>query len=230
MPQMVRSDAELRMFVLSSSRSMSDEWQMVRDALNQRGVSGFEDLGRFVNNTEHFRPSALDERAAMPVFIELLPRLSDPKLVGAVASHLRRPWARPTAYEVLLNTFERWAALDATAAWHIGDALASAATKDDVSEMLGLATATKYGIARQMIVDSLWRFKADTDVEPVLVSLINDPDVALHAMSALRRAVGPDNALPHLRRAAEQHSGDKIGAVAQQQIRKAEAALRDKPG
>ena len=216
--------AEVRSGIIAG---VSDEWQMVRDALDQRGVTGAEDLGRFVN-TEHFRPSALDERAAMPIFLDLLPLLSDPKLVGTVASHLRRPWARPTAYDALLDAFERWGTLDTTAGWHIGDALASVATKDDVRVLLGLATATKYGIARQMIVGCLWRFK--DDAEPVLVSLINDRDVALHAMSALRRTIGPSDALPHLHRAADQHSGDQIGAVAQRQIRKAEAALRAKTG
>jgi hypothetical protein len=170
----------------------------------------------------------LDERGAMPVFIDLLPRLSDPKLVGVIAAHLRRAWARPTAYDALLAAFERWAPLDTMTGWHVGDALATAATKDDLPVLLGLATATKYGIARQMIVDCLWRFKAAAEVEPVLVSLIDDREVALHAMSALRRAIGPSKALPHLRRAMEQHSGDQIGAIAQRQVRKAKAALRDK--
>jgi hypothetical protein len=57
-----------------------------------------EDFGRFVNNTTYFRPSAFDERAAMPTLLRLLPTLTDRALVGTVAAHLRRPWARPTAF------------------------------------------------------------------------------------------------------------------------------------
>jgi hypothetical protein len=162
----------------------------------------------------------------MPVFIELLPRLSDPKLVGAIASHLRRPWARPAAFDALRTAFEHWATSDATTGWHIGDALATAATKDDLPVLVGIVRATSYRTARQMIVHSLWRFKAAPEVESTLVSLLDDPDVALHAMSALRRTVGPTSALPHLRRVAAEHTGDPIGSTALRQIRKAEATVR----
>jgi len=199
---------------------------MVRDALDENGVVGSEDLGRFVSNTEHFRPSALDERAAMPVFIEMLPGLSDPKLIGAIASHLQRPWARPAAFQVLRAAFEHWATIDATAAWQVGDALVTAATKDDLSVLVGIVRTTSYGTSQQMIVHSLWRFKAAPEVESTLVSLLDDPDAALHAMSALRRTVGPASALPHLHRVAAEHTGDPIGSNALRQIRKAEATAR----
>jgi hypothetical protein len=211
-------------------RVVGDEWQMVRDALTEQGVAGADDLGRLVSNTDHFRPSALDERAATSVFIELLPRLSDPKLVGAIASHLRSPWARPAASQVLQAAFERWAITETTTGWHIGDALATVATEDDLPALLQIVTATRFGTARQMIVDALWRFKAAPEVEPTLVLLTEDPDVALHAMSSLRRAVGPKEALQHLHRVEAEHSGDSIGTIARRQIRKAEATLRKRDG
>jgi hypothetical protein len=68
-----------------------------------------DDLARFVSDTRYLQPAALDERAAMPALLELLPQLSDPKLVSAVAGHLRRPWARPVAFESPRSAFERWA-------------------------------------------------------------------------------------------------------------------------
>lgn len=80
---------------------MADDWQMVRDALIEQGVVGGEDLGRFVSNTEFLRPSALDDRVAMPVFLSVLPRVSNPKVVCAIAGHLRRPWARPAVFAQL---------------------------------------------------------------------------------------------------------------------------------
>jgi hypothetical protein len=60
-------------------------------SLAAAGVIGVEDLGRFVNDVTYLRPSMFDERAAMPVLLELLPALTDPTLVRAVAAHLRRP-------------------------------------------------------------------------------------------------------------------------------------------
>lgn len=204
---------------------MVDEWQMVRETLSGHGVAGADDLGRFVSNTKYFRPSALDEHAAMPIFIELLPQLSDPTLVAVLASHLRRRWARPRAFDNLHAAFERWAIPEPTAGWHIGDALATTATKDELPVLLRIAAATKYGKARQMIVDCLWRFNASDEVETTLVSLIRDPDVALHAMSALRRTIGAEAALPHLRQVQDEHSNDLIGTTAKRQIQKAEAKL-----
>lgn len=61
-----------------------DEWQHARQLLAERGVTGADDLGRFVSNTEFFRPSRLDERAAMPVLLELLPTVTDPGLARAI--------------------------------------------------------------------------------------------------------------------------------------------------
>jgi len=44
----------------------------------------------------------------MPVLLELLPTLMDLTLVSAVAAHLRRPWARPTAFGPLVGAFRLW--------------------------------------------------------------------------------------------------------------------------
>ena len=69
---------------------MVDEWQQARDELVRAGVEGAEDLGRFVNDGRYLRPTRFDERAAMPVLLELLPRL-----VRSASS--ARPTGRPSA-------------------------------------------------------------------------------------------------------------------------------------
>jgi len=204
---------------------MVDDWQRARDSLVAAGVEGAEDLGRFVSDVRYLRPSKFDERAAMPVLLELLPTLMDLTLVSAVAAHLRRPWARPTAFGPLVDAFRLWAPLSADAGWQLGDALASAARPDDLPVLLDLVSDTRYGMARQMIVDSLWRFRKPPLVEPALVSLITDQAVALHAMSALRRSIGPASALPYLRQVAADHPGDRLGKTAAGQIRRAEASI-----
>jgi hypothetical protein len=96
--------------------------------------------------------------------------------------------------------------------------------------LLGLVSDTQYGAARQMIVESLWRFRQSPLVEPALVSLITDPAVALHAMLALRRSIGSAPALPYLRQVAADHHGDRLGKTATSQIRRAEASVsREQP-
>ena len=75
----------------------------------------------------------------MPVLIEALSPLSDPALVAAVAGHLRRPWARPTAFPALHASFDRWAVTDQMAGWDLGVAVASAAVYEHVPELLRIA-------------------------------------------------------------------------------------------
>ena len=55
--------------------------------------------------------------------------------------------------------------------------------------------------------------------------LLDDPDVALHAMAALRRVPGPDAVLPHLRFALAAHGDDPLGRAASREVRKAESEL-----
>ncbi len=50
-----------------------------------------------------------------------------------------------------------------------------------------------------MLVNSLWRFGSDARVSPVLAVLCADRTVAVQAMSAYRRTVGNEAALPLLR-------------------------------
>src|SRR4051812_23942315 len=89
-----------------------DEWVRVRSSLEARGIAGSDDFGRFVNDTKHFRPSVFDERAAMPVLVEVLPTVTDKRVVASIARHLRRPWARPAAFPALQDAFGEWASKD----------------------------------------------------------------------------------------------------------------------
>lgn len=87
---------------------MSDEWQALVEQLRDRGVAGAAEFGRFVSDTRYFAPSQFDERAAMPVLLDAIPALTDPKVIRAAAAHLRRPWARSVAFDTLAAAFETW--------------------------------------------------------------------------------------------------------------------------
>lgn len=203
-----------------------DDFARLRQALSDHGVKGAEDFGYFVNNTTHFRPSSLDERAAMPVLLTLLPTLTDPLAVAAVAGHLRRPWARPEAFAALLEAFEAWGRRSSSAGWKLGDALATSADDGKVDALVRIAQDQTLGQARQMVVGSLWRFRKDRRIGAVLEGLIGDPDVSLHAMSALRRTLGNEAAIPYLNRVEAMNPDPVVRKQAAGQIIKARHQMR----
>jgi len=202
-----------------------DEWKHLRALLRDRGVAGAEDLGTFVNNTRYFAPSAFDERAAMPVLLEALPGISDRRLVDAVAGHLGRPWARPAAFGALHTAFLRGAPIDHSTGWAIGNALGTVATVEQLNDLLDICAEKRFGTARQMIVYSLRRYKKAPGVAGLLGELVDDPDVGLHAMSALRSVVGNLEAVPVLERVSAQHAGTSLGQAAKRQLREVRRAL-----
>lgn len=76
-----------------------------------------------------------------------------------------------------------------------------------------------------MIVFHLGRFKANPDVGPVVQRLVSDPDVSLHAMTALRKCVGNEAALPILRAVEAGHPDPQVRKQAAQAIKKASKAI-----
>jgi hypothetical protein len=204
---------------------MSDDTDRIRRSLEAAGVAGSSDFGHFVNDTRYRSPSSFDERAAMPVLVALLPTLSDVSAVEATTVHLGRSWARPTAFEPLHDAFLVWAPQNQLLGWTIGDALASTATIKQLDTLLELSFDESLGTSRQMIVDSLWRFKKDSRVEDALLRLVMDRDVSLHAMSALRRSVGNSEAIKHLMLLRDASNDQGIRKQAQKAIDKSEAAL-----
>lgn len=204
---------------------MADDWKNLRHALREAGVEGVDDLGRFVDKPGHFRSSQFDERAAMPVLLARLPSLTDPDAVAAVAGHLKRPWARPRAYPALRAAFLEWAHSHPTLGWSLGEALANAAQHEQLQDLIELAENEAYGSARQMIVLALGRFGSDPRVPSALIGLSADSNVSLHAMSALRRSVGNEAALPHLRSLEQSHPDQRVREQARREIKKAEKAL-----
>ena len=74
-----------------------------------------------------------------------------------------------------------------------------------------------------MVAFALWRFRKEKRVIDGLRDLCTDPDVCLHAMSAYRRAVGPQEALVVLERLRE-HPDPSVRKQAVAQVKKAAKA------
>jgi hypothetical protein len=122
-----------------------------------------------------------------------------------------------------LEAFKAWAPKDALVGWALGDALATAADKRHLNMLIDLVQRREYGKARAMVVYSLWRYRKEGRVDRTLITLIDDPDVSLEAMTALRRTLGNEAALPHLRRVRDSHSDDSVRQHAIRQVKRAEA-------
>jgi HEAT repeats len=204
---------------------MTTDAERIRTALEEAGVAGSHDFGHFVNDPGHLGPSTFDERGALPVLIAILPTLEDVRAIRATVRHLGRPFARPAAFESLHETFVRWSPQHDSLGWTIGDSLAIAATIKQLPTLLTLASDDRFGTSRQMIVNSLWRFKKDSRVEDALIRLIEDRDVCRHAMSALRRTVGNGEAMRELYRVRDNSSDQVIRKRAQEAINQCEVAI-----
>ena len=205
---------------------MVDEWDRLRTALEQAGVGGVDDLGRFVNNTKYFDPSVFDESAAAPVLLELLPELTDERLVCAVGRHLQSRAVGKESYDDVLAAFKKWGPMKGQAGWVLGDTLARKADKSRSADFFTLAGDPSYGSSRAFIVDALWRFTSVSDVEPLLLELIRDPDVSIYALSALQRSIGAERMASVLTLLLEELPDGTVAGNARRQMKRVEKKLR----
>jgi len=164
-------------------RDMAEDHALVLTSLQQAGIEGLEDYGRFVNNTKYFAPSSFDEVAAYPVLLRLFPNLTDHKELGTIARYLGHFRVSDNAFTILHDAFVRFAPVDKSLGWVLGDSLAKRGKATDLNQILDVCLDRSYGEARQMVVYSIWRYKSDVRVQQTLERLVNDPDVSLQAAS-----------------------------------------------
>jgi hypothetical protein len=203
-------------------RVRQSDWNGLRADLEAAGVDS-TDFGRFVNRVTPgvVEASSFDAEPAIDVLIRWLPRAEDKHLRWSIVGHLKTTAARGIAGATLLDEFRR--SDDEMLRWHIGDTLQTVATPEEYDDIVALAGDTSYGMSRQMLVDMLWRVKTDRSRQ-TLVRGIQDPDVALHAGSALRRLVGNDKAAALLEPLTD-HENEQVARAARQNLNRARKAL-----
>jgi len=96
------------------------------------------------------------------------------------------PWATEAAH-ALIREFRQLPSFtfQSRVRWTIGNALACIADDRVYEEVVSIATNRDYGIDREMVVVALGRMKNPAVVD-VLIKLLKDPVVTLHALEALR--------------------------------------------
>lgn len=207
--------------------STTDERALVRRLLTEARVAGAENFGRFVNDSRYFDTISFDSRAATPVLVGVLPLLTDPAVVETVALHLKNPAARPSAFGALHNSFLEWGPVArGRVGWQLGEALVNAAPLREAPVLIDIVSDTRYGMNRQQVVLGLPRFRRALETERTLRALIHDTDVALQAMYALRRVIGPQLTVDALEEVRRAHPGTTLERQARHEIRKISRALR----
>ena len=135
-----------------------------------------------------------DQVEAIPVLVDWLGRVSDPKAKGEIVRALSVPWAKPAATQPLIEEFrEVDAEVDPTGTglrWTIGNALEVLFDDAHFDAFADLAGDERYGKGRQMLVLGLAKSTNPRAVE-VLLGLVEDPEVDGHVVKALGKLKAP---------------------------------------
>jgi hypothetical protein len=173
------------------------------DALEATGVDP-TDFGRFVNfpapeagiEAAHF-----DYERAAPVLLEWLPRVNDQVLREVIARSLGFPSAPPGTATALITEFRRQPCTEEwmSTKWAVASSISEVRDATVADDLIELLRDRSHGRSRQMLCEALRRTK-DPRTPEVLLELLDDPDVAGHAILELR-TLGPKTSVPHLAKA-----------------------------
>ena len=202
----------------------ADEWEAVAQALRDVGIDP-TDLGRFVNypnpDLPGVEPSRFDAKRAYPVLLEWLPRVHADSLKSTIATRLIAGGKRSETARALLDEYR--VATNDTLRWALADAIARSSPPRNLEEIVELSVDRSGGTGRQMLVYALWRVKTER-ARDVILELIDDPDVCVHAMYSLRRAFGNEEARRRLEPLLE-HPNERVRDVAGHTLKKIDKVL-----
>lgn len=194
----------------------------VKAALAAAGIDS-RDFGRFVNRPVPgvIEPAQFDAARAMPILLDWLPRVSNEKLRETMVRYLAIKTKDGSAAQALIEEFRRPGS--ANYKWVVADSLAFACDKRHFNAITGLAADNSHATSRQPLIGMLWRIKTPA-ADQILINGISDPDIALAAMSALRRRFGNTAARQHLLPLL-QHPDQRVRSAASQQLHRIDKQL-----
>ncbi len=198
-------------------------WEEAKPLLVALEAAGIDtiDFGRFGEASF----STFDFDRAVPILIDWLPRVDDPRVKLAIVYSLDgRRSARGEGARRLIDEFRRPENADQPSLrWAIGNTLATLAGRADADAIIDILRDRSGGTARQMFCAALSRTKDPRRVD-VLIDLIADDSVAGHAILAIRRIgrgvlIEPERVRPMLEDVLARPSATKLAK------RQARAAL-----
>jgi hypothetical protein len=136
-----------------------------------------ESVGELVHRQREYR-------AAVPVLLRWLPKISDRRVREDIIRTLSVPWARPDAVRPLIAEFRKLRHPDENGiGWVIGNALEVIADDAIFEDVVAIATDKRYGSSREMVVAALGNMKNPKAKEVLIV--LDDDDVAGYAIMGL---------------------------------------------
>jgi hypothetical protein len=172
------------------------------------------ELGYKVKSLSDLRHQRKPWKTALPILLSWLSNVDDLSVKEDIVRCLSVPWVGNKATAELIEEFRKYAPIDphhsedvsdlssaqfisylktverrdpsSSLAWTIGNALSIVDVKGFERLIIELCRNRKYGMARQMLVLGLGRFRS-SEAEEAAVELLNDEDVKVHAIGALEK-------------------------------------------
>jgi len=137
-----------------------------------------------------------------------------PELVEIVGADFENIWiregvvralavkeAKGLANGVLLKIYEETSVEFNSFRWAIGNTFSIIMLKKDIPEVLEIVKNKENKTSRQMFVSALGKFKGVQEVEDTLLDLLDDEEVIIHVISALRK-IASDSAYSKIEKLA----------------------------
>lgn len=151
--------------------------------------------GYNVRSLTELRGSGARYKAAIPILLRWLPRVTDRRVLDELVRTLSVPWAKPAATQPLIDRFrEIDKATDPDGfgvRWTIGNALEVVFDDSSFDDLETIARDKSFENARQMVVIGFGKSKRPEAVH-VLLDLLSDPQVDGHAVKALGKLKAPE--------------------------------------
>jgi HEAT repeat protein len=153
-------------------------------------LADLEAAGFHVETLADLRRRGEEAQRALPALVKWLPDVTYAPLKRDLIATLGSRWARHVAARPLIEEFCRIDPNDDTAEaslrWSIGDALERVADETVLDDIIAIATDTRHGSHRGLVVTALGNMgKARDRVVPVLLEVLRDEDVAGYAVMGL---------------------------------------------
>jgi HEAT repeat protein len=155
------------------------EAQKIKLELAKVGVN-IEDIYDLVNVSTPYP-------AAIPVLLDLLKNgIEHSGIKEGIVRALAVKEAIGIASPILIDEYNKIPKDKMLLRWTIGNTIYITITNDDVERILPIIQDKENGMSRQMFVLALSKIKSDK-IEDVLIKLLDDDEIAAHAIEALRK-------------------------------------------
>lgn len=178
-PAKSKQEVELQQELAASlEKALNDEVAPLLDDLNGIGVRVIS-IWDLVNTDDKY-PNAI------PILLTHLIKDYCAKTKEAIIRALAVKEAIGKVSPILLDECSKITKDDTSLRWAIGNTIYVTITKDDVERIFSIVQDKENGLSRQMFVAALGKIKSEK-VEEVLIKLLDDEEVTLHALEALGR-------------------------------------------